>query len=1316
MSRWSIPNRSSGGRIQVTNMVEVARVRAATAPGRTVFVLHIPNQNGEEILPLSYGQVDRRARCVAAALREDGAARFGSRVLLLYPPPSAEYIAAFFGCLYAGVLPVPVYPPVSTSQWKLLATIIRDCQPAAVCTTAAAAQYTAASLTAAGVPRLRLVATDEADEPLDEASIAHPDAEAIALLQYTSGSTGQPKGVMVRHRNLLANLEVIASVCGSWSAPDSVGTIWLPPYHDMGLIGGILDPVYQDFPMHLTSPLSFLRDPLSWLRLISEIRATTTGGPDFAYALCASKARPHDLAGLDLTSWQTAINGAEPMRPQTIAAFTATFGPAGFRRTAFTPGYGLAEATLVVASTGRQDEPLVIPERRAVASGEPRDCAVLIVAPDGRPVSADGEEGEIWLSGPSVTAGYWGREEETQQAFGARLPDGTGPYLRTGDLGYRVGEQIVVLSRIKDLIIVRGRNIAPAIAEVAAWDAVPLLKPGCAAAFAVEGADGEEVAIVAEARDPSTPLEQLAEATQQMRAAVAAACGVGLRLAVIVPPGTVPKTSSGKIRRSLCRDLLLRGSFTELCHTNFAPAAEDTTARDKQSLPERRPPQSESAGKMIADIVALILGVPADTLGPDRPWAELGLASTDVARMAAVLQDRIGMDIPAALLFDHPTISRLAAEFDRRTAGSTNSAPARQRTRLPAESGEAIAIVGMACRFPGADDTDAFWELLRNGGDTVSKLSGERRNLSGCDYDGRPLGALADIDCFDAPLFGVSAPEARAMDPQHRLLLEMTWAALEESGFDPKSLSASPTGVYVGISSADYAQIALHGRPSRFTGIGASPAAAAGRISYQLGLHGPSLAIDTACSSSLAAVHIAIQALRRRECELAIAGGVNLVLTPEPTAALERLGVLSPSNQCRPFDAAADGYVRGEGCGVVILVPLSEARRQRLPIRAVIRGSALNHNGHGNGITAPSGAAQREVIGEALRNAGLEPTRIGYLEAHGSGTAIGDAIELAAAGEALGGARRGNNVLQIGSAKAYIGHLEAAAGIAGLIKAVLTLEQEEFPALPLPSGPTPKIDWTRARLAVAGEAASWPSGQIPSSAGVSSFGFSGTNVHVVLEQAPAPLSAQTRVERPGQRVIAVVSARNGQALGAAVDRLARALRRTSPDLAAVAGTLAEHRTRFGYRAAFHAATLSELLSKLDKWLTDPLTAIARTTSCQPELTVTACTENCSHSDGFSLASVGAILQDWHMQVCIEQHASGDEDESAKHARIHFETAGATEQILVDLVNVESVFEAACIYFVLGGDLNLRAVNGPGAHRVRLPAYPFEKRRYWIDGG
>ncbi|HEY2580012.1 MAG TPA: beta-ketoacyl synthase N-terminal-like domain-containing protein [Streptosporangiaceae bacterium] len=1319
-AEWSIPDHATGRRTPVSSLVEVARFRAGSTPRETAFVLHQPGEDGEKKLYLSYEGIDTGSRQVAAGLHNTWQSPKGRKAILLYPPPSVGYITAFLGCMYAGVLPVPVYPPLSHDQWAGLTGIIRNCGAELICTCSAMASLASGFLAGSGMTGIGVLDTDQLTEPLAEPAIHFPGADDIAFLQYTSGSTGQPKGVMVRQRNLLANLAAISSAFGVNAG--ARGVVWLPPYHDMGLIGGILTPLHQGFITHLSSPVSFLTDPLSWLRRISDIRATISPAPDFAYALCARKARGADLADLDLSCWTRALTGAETVRKQTLESFTETFAPAGFRRSAFCSCYGLAESTLLVTSTARDREPAVAPESQAVTSGQPRGSEVLIVVPGERRVAGEGEQGEIWVSGPSVTAGYWGDGaladpgEQAGDTFGGYLADGSGPYLRTGDLGYWAGGEMVVLGRIKDLIIVRGRNIAPASVEDAAWRSSPLLRPGCVAAFALEGPQGEEAAIVAEARSASASRQQLAQAAQQLRVAVAASCGVSLSLAVIVAPGAVPKTSSGKVGRSSCRDLLHSGALPVLHSADFPRRDRSHDIYEKenenQALDQPVGPRAGSAADTIAGAAAEVLAVPAAGLDRDRVWTELGLDSVGVVEVAALAQQRLGRDIPARLLFDHPTISALAAEMKRRATAAAAPAPAGPVPAVPSDPSEPVAIVGMACRFPGAEDAGAFWELVRDGGSALGQIPSGRKELAGCEDGGQPIGALAGADRFDAKLLGVHAPEARAMDPQHRLLLETAWAALEESGVDPRSLGGSQTGVYVGISSADYSQISGRGRVSPYTGIGVSPAAAAGRISYHLGLRGPSLAVDTACSSSLTATHLAVQALRRGECGMAVVGGVNLVLTAPATAALDRLGVLSLTGQSLPFDAGADGYLRGEGCGVIVLVLLSQARRQRMPVRAMIRGSAASHNGAGNGFTAPSGAAQREVIGLALRDAGLDPSRIGYLEAHGSATPIGDEIELAAAAQALGGQRPDDSPLRIGSVKANIGHLEAAAGIAGLIKAVLALEHAEFPALPLPTGPTAAIDWERARLTAPARAAPWPSGGLARAAGVSSFGFSGTNVHVVLEEAPRAAPAAQPAAGPGtlpqdRRVIVPVSALTQSALQAAVARLAGALRAAAPDLAAVAGTLAEHRAQFGCRAAFHATSVSELTDKLDKWLTMPPCSVS---AAPPDVTVIMRAPATAAAAGkLSPRAAVAALRSWGVPVRADEEAL---DQQAA-AEIRF--SGSAELGPASLADIESLFDAACAYYVLGGDLDLHAVNGPPPHLVRLPSYPFEGLSYWVSG-
>src|SRR6201995_2809931 len=430
-------------------------------------------------------------------------------------------------------------------------------------------------------------------------------------------------------------------------------------------------------------------------------------------------------------------------------------------------------------------------------------------------------------------------------------------------------------------------------------------------------------------------------------------------------------------------------------------------------------------------------------------------------------------------------------------------------------AGERFAIVGYALRVPGAADADEFWEVLRDGRDAVSEVPPDRWDVDEY-YDPDPdapgkivsrrAGFIDDVTGFDASFFGLSKRETMLIDPQHRLLLETSWRAVEHSGTAPSALANTQTGVFMGLGTHDYlGLISEELSPAEieaYVAIGTSSAAGAGRISYGLGLQGPAVSVDTACSSSLVAVHQACQAPRYGECDLALAGGVNVMLSAKTAMTFSHAHMLAPDGRCKTFDAAADGYVRGEGCGVVVIKRLEDAIRDGDRIRAVIRGSAVNQDGASGGLTVPNGVAQQRVISEALECAGVAAGDVGYLEAHGTGTSLGDPIEVQAAGAVLGDGRDASRPLLIGSVKTNIGHLEAAAGIAGLIKVILSLEHEVLPKHLNFRKPSPHIPWDRLAVRGVDEALPWARDGRPRLAGISSFGFSGTNAHVIVEEAP----------------------------------------------------------------------------------------------------------------------------------------------------------------------------------------------------------------------
>ena len=511
-----------------------------------------------------------------------------------------------------------------------------------------------------------------------------------------------------------------------------------------------------------------------------------------------------------------------------------------------------------------------------------------------------------------------------------------------------------------------------------------------------------------------------------------------------------------------------------------------------------------------------------------------------------------------------------------------------------AQSGP-IAIVGMGCRFPGnINSPDAYWRFLVEGKEAIRDVPADRWNAdewfdSDPEAKGRMSakrgGFLDNITDFDPASFGITPREAATMDPQQRLLLEVAWETLEHAGIAPNSLSGSPTGVFVGICNSDHFQRALHRGPEQidaYIASGNASSVAAGRISYTLGLSGPAISVDTACSSSLVALHQAITSLRTRECSLALAGGVNIISEPETMVSLSKAGMLAPDGRCKAFDALADGFSRGEGCGLVALKRLSDAERDNDRIYAIIRGSALNQDGRSAGLTVPSRSAQEALIKAALANAGVSPQDISYVEAHGTGTRLGDPIEIRAISAALTSGRNIDQPLVVGSAKTNFGHLESAAGIAGIIKTALALHNGVIPPhLHFKEG-NPEIDWDNAGIVIPTKAQDWTTRNGRRLAGVSSFGFSGTNAHIVLESIQQ--AAETAAQGQLPYYCLPISARNPAALLAQAKRMSTALLESDAELGSIAGTLATGRAHLSERLAVTASTVKDASDALDDYV------------------------------------------------------------------------------------------------------------------------------------
>ncbi|MGA8544588.1 MAG: type I polyketide synthase [Mycobacterium sp.] len=586
------------------------------------------------------------------------------------------------------------------------------------------------------------------------------------------------------------------------------------------------------------------------------------------------------------------------------------------------------------------------------------------------------------------------------------------------------------------------------------------------------------------------------------------------------------------------------------------------------------PFDEETLRHWLADYLVTNVGCSPYEIDFDASMSDLGLGSRDAVVLSGELSELLGRKVSPVEFWEHPSIADLAQFLSGSQSDAEPTLESEHRSRLD----EPIAIIGLGCRFPGGiHGPEDYWQFLSEGRSAVGELPPERWAPF---EDGSPEVAaalarttrsgsfLADVDDFDADFFEISSREAVKMDPQQRLLLEVAWEALEHAGIPPSSLRRSPTGVFAGACYTDYGYLAGLDLPGvdAWSNAGGALSIIANRLSYFLDLRGPSLTVDTACSSSIVALHLACQSLRIGDSDVALAAGVNLLLAPGVFRAFDQTGALSPTGACHAFDADADGFVRGEGCGVVVLKRLSDALHDGDRVLALVRGSAVNQDGRSNGLLAPNPAAQMAVLRAAYANAGVPPHEVDYVEAHGTGTLLGDPIEARALGTVLGKGRPEQSPLLIGTAKSNLGHLEAAAGMAGLIKAVLAVQRASIPANLHFHNPNPHIPFDQLRLKVVAEQRNWPHTPHPRRAGVSSFGFGGTNAHAVIEQAPAAVPVLRETDPVATTL--VVSAKTPERIASMAGALAAWMgdAGSAVRLADVAHALNHHRERHAHFA------------------------------------------------------------------------------------------------------------------------------------------------------
>jgi 3-oxoacyl-(acyl-carrier-protein) synthase/non-ribosomal peptide synthetase component F/acyl carrier protein len=1084
---------------------------------------------------------------------------------------------------------------------------------------------------------------------------ASPTALAIEMAQddpaallYTSGTTGFPKGATLSHGNLVSNIRTFVDTVGTHL--DDRILLFLPASHSYGQTSTL-------FPCLEVGATLVLHRELEIegiLKSIVDNGVTTFFGVSTIYTLLYEKASAEQLRTI-----RRYVSGGAPLPLELAKKWRDKFG------VSINEEYGSTETSLICFNQTYQPG--------SVGSVLEGVEVKLIDSETGQEVKP-GELGEVVVRGPNVMLGYWNRPAETAQV----LKEG---WFHTCDIG-RTDEEgyLYLVDRIKDMINVGGLKVYPsevenllyqhpAVAEVAVYGVPePLL--------------GEQVIanIIPKSGIAVTTEEIVAFCRQNM---------ADFKVPNLVElVESLPKGRTGKILKKILRE-------------QWKPRS----SKCDQSSPQKSP---ESLKQWLVEWLETELALDPDTIETDRAFADYGLNSTLAVVLAQDLSEWLEQPVEPIITWNFPTIEQIAAhllperaETIDPTAESSETSdssirletqiteePTSAKEFVPPTQPESIAIIGMGCRFPGRANTPTqFWELLHHGVDLLTEVPPSRWDIDKF-YDPNPdvMGKiyvrtgyfLDEIDQFDPQFFNISALEAASLDPQQRLLLEVAWEALENAGVAVDKLRLSQTGIFIGSFWDDYSSRRLYNADSQeidaYRALSSLRGMTAGRIAYILGLQGPTLQVDTACSSSLASIHLACQSLLTQESDLALAGGVDLMLSPERTMGLCRMRTLSPDGRCKAFSAQADGFGQGEGCGMVVLKRLSVAQADGDPILAVILASGINHNGPSNGLTAPNGLAQEKLLQQVLQRAHLQPEQLDLIETQGTGTELGDLIEISALANVF---KARTTPLLLGSVKTNIGHLSGAAGIASLIKVVLSLQHRQIPPNLHFDEPNPRIDWENLPFEVPTQPIPWTSTEKPRLAGVSSFGLSGTNVHVILEELPAKekLEEVSTIDRPQH--ILTLSGKTEQALIDQVSRYLDYLNQYSQvNLADLCYSANTGRVHFEHRLAVIANNIFELQAKL--------------TAYQQNETVS-----------------GLVLG----QVKVDKPNLSDMEQPSLTEATEFSNLYHPSPYQ----DWSQLLENLATLYVRGEPINWHKFDELyPRQKISLPTYPFQRKSYWID--